>query len=71
MQGVVTYVRPDKGFGFIRCDQLPRDVFFHVNQVAGYTLPAIRECVEFTLTQSQDGRPCANDVYIISGVRVD
>jgi len=67
MQGFVVHYRPDKGFGFIRCDQLPRDAFFHINYVTGSTVPEVGDQVEFSISQDRDGRPRAYDIDIVVG----
>lgn len=59
--GEVRWFNRAKGFGFIRPDTGPRDVFVHVSAVRRAGLEALAEGqrVEFELTQLQDGRLAA------------
>jgi CspA family cold shock protein len=56
--GEVKWFDPRKGFGFIRPDAGPRDVFVHLSAVARSPFGMIeaRQRLEFELTQTTDGR---------------
>ena len=59
--GEVKWFNRKKGFGFIRPDLGPRDVFVHISAVQRAGLLALDEGqrVEFELTQLADGRIAA------------
>lgn len=59
--GEVRWYNRAKGFGFIRPDTGPRDVFVHVTAVRRAGIEALDEGqrVEFELTQLHDGRLAA------------
>ena len=56
--GAVKWFDRAKGFGFIRPDSGPADVFVHASAVERAGLPALSEGqrLEFELTQLRDGR---------------
>lgn len=62
--GEVLWYDEARGFGFIRPDFGPRDVFVHVSALAetGITTLAAGKRVEFELTQTGDGRLAAYGV---------
>ena len=48
----------DKGYGFIKCDQLPRDVFFHIKNCAhGVSFNQLQEgdAVSFDCEENEKG----------------
>lgn len=59
--GAVKWFNRSKGFGFIRPDLGPRDVFVHVSAVqrAGLAELVDGQRLEFELTQLHDGRLAA------------
>lgn len=59
--GEVKWFNRKKGFGFIRPDLGPRDVFVHISAVQRAGLVALGEGqrLEFELTQLADGRIAA------------
>ncbi len=59
--GEVKWFNRKKGFGFIRPDFGPRDVFVHISAVQRAGMAALNEGqrVEFELTQLADGRIAA------------
>lgn len=59
--GEVKWFNRKKGFGFIRPDLGPRDVFVHISAVQRSGLPPLEEGqrIEFELTQLADGRLAA------------
>jgi cold shock CspA family protein len=63
-QGSILWFDTARGFGFIRPDMGPRDVFFHASALAeaGLQSPAPGTKVEFELLQSGDGRLMAQRV---------
>lgn len=52
----------DKGFGFIRTEQLAQEVFFHIHQYRGRQRPAVGETVFFQLGAGKQGKPQAVSV---------
>lgn len=56
--GEVKWFDARKGFGFIRPDAGPRDVFVHVSAVARSPFAGLEtgQRLEFELTQTGDGR---------------
>jgi len=65
--GEVKWFNRKKGFGFIRPDLGPRDVFVHISAVQRSGLVALDEGqrVEFELTQLSDGRLAALGLRLI------
>lgn len=63
-QGEILWFDLVRGFGFIRPDMGPRDVFVHVSALAetGITSLAPGTKVEFELVQSRDGRLAAQRI---------
>ena len=63
-QGEILWFDTARGFGFIRPDMGPRDVFVHVSalSVAGVTALSPGSMVEFELVQTGDGRLTAQRV---------
>jgi cold shock CspA family protein len=59
--GAVTWFNRKKGFGFIRPDIGPRDVFVHISALQRSGLGPLDDGqrVEFELTQGADGRMAA------------
>jgi cold shock protein len=59
--GEVRWFNRKKGFGFIRPDAGPRDVFVHISAVrrAGFETLDDGQRLEFELTQLGDGRLAA------------
>lgn len=68
--GEVKWFNRKKGFGFIRPDLGPRDVFVHLSAVQRAGLLALDEGqrVEFELTQLADGRIAALGLRTIDPV---
>lgn len=64
--GEVRWYNRKKGFGFIRPDLGPRDVFVHVSAVHQAGLEALDDGqrVEFELTQLGDGRLLATGLRL-------
>lgn len=67
--GEVKWFNRAKGFGFIRPDLGPRDVFVHVSAVHRAGLEALDDGqrVEFELVQLGDGRLLATGLRIAGG----
>jgi CspA family cold shock protein len=65
-QGEVLWFDPARGFGFIRPEMGPRDVFVHASEIAGPGSAELRRGmrVEFELVQSGDGRLIAQRVVV-------
>lgn len=59
--GEVKWFNRKKGFGFIRPDAGPRDVFVHISAVHGSGFDTLEDGqrIEFELTQLGDGRLAA------------
>ena len=59
--GEVKWFNRKKGFGFIRPDVGPRDVFVHISAIQRSGLATLEDGqrVEFELTQLSDGRVAA------------
>jgi cold shock CspA family protein len=66
--GEILWFDPDRGFGFIRPEMGPRDVFLHVSALAGPAAESVRSGtpVEFELVQSGNGRLMAQRVTLAS-----
>ncbi len=64
--GEVLWFDPARGFGFIRPEMGPRDVFVHVSAFEGEAAAALRRGarVEFELVQAGDGRLLAHRVVL-------
>ncbi len=65
--GEVKWFNRKKGFGFIRPDLGPRDVFVHISAVQRSGLGSLDEGqrVEFELTQLADGRLAALGLRLV------
>ncbi len=63
-QGEILWFDATRGFGFIRPDMGPKDVFMHVSALAeaGIAQIAAGSKVEFELVQTGDGRLTAQRV---------
>ncbi len=68
-QGEVLWFDPARGFGFLRPDMGPKDVFVHVSALAGPSPLDLQRGVrvEFELVQSGDGRLLARRVTLAAG----
>lgn len=64
VEGVVKWFDVKKGFGFIISPEVTGDVFVHYSkiQMEGFKKLEAGETVEFSLVQSDDGKPQAEDV---------
>ncbi len=69
--GEILWFDPARGFGFIRPDMGPRDVFMHVSALEEAGLAAISAGVrvEFELLQMGDGRMTAQRVLPLPPAR--
>lgn len=67
--GEVKWFNRKKGFGFIRPDLGPRDVFVHISAVQRSGLDTLDDGqrIEFELTQLSDGRLAALGLRMIEG----
>lgn len=65
--GEVKWFNRRKGFGFIRPDAGPRDVFVHISSVQRSGLETLLDGqrVEFELTQLHDGRIAALGIQLM------
>jgi len=65
--GEVRWFNRKKGFGFIRPDVGPKDVFVHISAIQRSGLPVLEDGqrVEFELTQLGDGRLAALGLRLI------
>lgn len=63
-RGEILWFDRKRGFGFIRPDMGPKDVFVHISAIADAALhpPAPGDRVEFELLQAGDGRLTAQRV---------
>ncbi len=68
--GEILWFDATRGFGFIRPDMGPKDVFVHVSALAeaGVTTLEAGEKVEFELLQAGDGRLTAQRVLPLERV---
>lgn len=62
--GEILWFDTERGFGFIRPDMGPKDVFLHISALADPARTALRpgDTVEFELIQTRDGRLTAQRV---------
>jgi cold shock CspA family protein len=67
--GTILWFDSGRGFGFIRPDLGPRDVFVHATALDGATPEQVGEGVpvEFELVQAGDGRLVARRVQLRGG----
>lgn len=70
VQGVIKNFGPQKGFGFITCDEVPGDIYFQARELPSHIVIAV-ECgtadirgtvVTFDLQYSPDGKPQAKNL---------
>ncbi|MCG2841732.1 cold shock domain-containing protein [Sandaracinobacter sp. RS1-74] len=66
-QGEILWFDGGRGFGFIRPDMGPKDVFVHVSALAEAGLSGLMPGtkVEFELVQTGNGRLTAQRVYLV------
>lgn len=70
-QGTILWFDAERGFGFIRPDLGPRDVFVHLSalvDIAPHKLDS-GDLVEFELIQARDGRLTAQRVIPVPRAR--
>jgi len=73
MRGRLRAFNPEKGFGFIACDDSPNDLFIRANRFSGPTKPEkcessaepVGQEVEFTVLVKPDSRTQAVDAVIV------
>jgi len=65
MTGIIKFYNQDRGFGFIDCGNLDRDVFFHRTEVDGEA-PSKDDRVEFEHGITERG-PIAKNIRILGG----
>ncbi len=65
--GVVKWVNPSKGFGFIQPDDGGNEVFVHISTVEGAGLQSLNEGqkVEYELVPSRDGKFAAENLVVL------
>jgi cold shock CspA family protein len=68
-QGEILWFDAVRGFGFIRPDMGPRDVFLHLSALGGRRPPEAGSRVEFELLQARDGKLIAQNVSPLDGGR--
>lgn len=78
LTGRIVWFSPEKGFGFVSCDQVRQDVFLHSGSIDGPRPEEVKKDkdglatgpeVEFTLSTGNEGKPKALNARII--VRAD
>ncbi len=65
MQGIIKVLKD--GFGFIKCDEVPDDVFFHANNlVDGVEYDSLEEgmTLTFEMGEGRNGKQQAIDVEV-------
>ena len=65
-KGHIVKWHDEKGFGFIKCQDLSEEIFFHISQYKGKQRPEINEQVAFTLGKNGQGKTQAG----FAGARV-
>ena len=55
-KGHIVKWHDEKGFGFIKCQDLSEEIFFHISQYKGKQRPEINEQVVFTLGKNRQGK---------------
>lgn len=62
MEGKVKSFNKQKGYGFIRCNELDEDIFFHYSSLVmeGFKTIDVNAVVEFELEDSEKGRRATN-----------
>ncbi|MBT3878469.1 MAG: DUF1294 domain-containing protein [Candidatus Scalindua sp.] len=63
MRGIVVKFDVDRGFGFIRSAEAPKDVFVHIKEVEGRLSIRVGQKVEFRLVETDRG-PSAKNVVL-------
>ncbi len=61
-QGTVRWFDPEKGYGFIAVEGMPKDIFVHYTAIeaSGFRTLDEGQQVEFEITQSEKGQQAAN-----------
>jgi cold shock protein len=62
--GVVKWFKPERGYGFIRCDDGSPDVFVHVSAIEASGLEDLRpqDKVEFQIAVGRGGKIAAENI---------
>ena len=55
-KGHIVKWHDEKGFGFIKCQDLSEEIFFHISQYKGKQRPEINEQVVFALGKNRQGK---------------
>lgn len=58
MQGTVIFFNYDKGFGFIKQDENPDNIFFHISECE--TVPMSQDRVQYAIKEGRKGLEAAN-----------
>ena len=61
-KGHIVKWHDEKGFGFIKCQDLSEEIFFHISQYKGRQRPEINEQVVFALGKNRQGKTQALQV---------
>ena len=58
MKGKVKMFVPKKGYGFIKAEEEPQDIFFHYSQIVGegYKTVCEGQAVEFSIAENERGK---------------
>ena len=54
-KGHIVKWHDEKGFGFIKCQDLSEEIFFHISQYKGRQRPEINKQVVFALGKNRQG----------------
>jgi cold shock CspA family protein len=64
-EGIVTKNIYERGYGFIQCNELEQDIWYHVNDAKNDVFPDEGSRVQFKITDGRKGKKAINVEKII------
>lgn len=71
MFGTVVVWKPERGFGFVRVNDQPADIFFHVSEFKGDEAQIIKGALVELRLGEYKGKPVARDLQLLQAASDD